>query len=376
MTNNKLYIGILTGTSMDSIDCGIFNFNNNEIKLICFQENDYPADIKNSIKNNLNDLLKNYKNHELNHYLSKRYGIIINQLLEKEGITNNKISAIGMHGQTISHFKNGTKNTSIQIGSPEILNKETNIKVISNFRQDDINNGGEGAPLAPLFHDYCFKTNNKIRIIINIGGISNISLISNNKNNNVFGFDTGPGNTLIDTWANKKYKLPYDRNGKIAYSNNYSKELLDIFLNDEFFDINAPKSTSTEYFSYDWIIKKLKLSNLNHSNGEVLSTLTKFTSISILKSIKKEFNTCDEIYICGGGAFNKYILSDIANEAKIIFSEKIVVDTTDVLGFPPKCIESGLFAWLAKSKLNEDKLDYTNITGSKEPVVLGEIFSS
>ncbi|MBT7602976.1 MAG: hypothetical protein HN574_00415 [Gammaproteobacteria bacterium] len=376
MTNNKLYIGILTGTSMDSIDCGIFNFNNNEIKLICFQENDYPADIKNSIKNNLNNLLKNYKNHELNYYLSKRYGIIINQLLEKEGITSNKISAIGMHGQTISHFKNGTKNTSIQIGSPEILNKETNIKVISNFRQDDINNGGEGAPLAPLFHDYCFKTNNKIRIIINIGGISNISLISNNKNNNVFGFDTGPGNTLIDTWTNEKYKLPYDRNGEIAYSNNYSKELLDIFLNDEFFDINAPKSTSTEYFSYDWIIKKLKLSNLNHSDGEVLSTLTKFTSISILKSIKKEFNTCDEIYICGGGAFNKYILSDIANEAKIIFSEKIVVDTTDVLGFPPKCIESGLFAWLAKSKLNEDKLDYTNITGSKEPVVLGEIFSS
>ena len=376
MTNNKLYIGILTGTSMDSIDCGIFNFNNNEIKLICFQENDYPADIKNSIKNNLNDLLKNYKNHELNHYLSKRYGIIINQLLEKEGITSNKISAIGMHGQTISHFKNGTKNTSIQIGSPEILNKETNIKVISNFRQDDINNGGEGAPLAPLFHDYCFKINDKIRIIINIGGISNISLISNNKNNNVFGFDTGPGNTLIDTWTNKKYKLPYDRNGEIAYSNNYSKELLDIFLNDEFFDINAPKSTSTEYFSYDWIIKKLKLSNLNHSDGEVLSTLTKFTSISILKSIKKEFNTCDEIYICGGGAFNKYILSDIANEAKIIFSENIVVDTTDVLGFPPKCIESGLFAWLAKSKLNEDKLDYTNITGSKEPVVLGEIFSS
>ena len=376
MTNNKLYIGILTGTSMDSIDCGIFNFNNNEIKLICFQENDYPADIKNSIKNNLNNLLKNYKNHELNYYLSKRYGIIINQLLEKEGITSNKISAIGMHGQTISHFKNGTKNTSIQIGSPEILNKETNIKVISNFRQDDINNGGEGAPLAPLFHDYCFKTNNKIRIIINIGGISNISLISNNKNNNVFGFDTGPGNTLIDTWTNEKYKLPYDRNGEIAYSNNYSKELLDIFLNDEFFDINAPKSTSTEYFSYDWIIKKLKLSNLNHSDGEVLSTLTKFTSISILKSIKKEFNTCDEIYICGGGAFNKYILSDIANEAKIIFSEKIVVDTTDVLGFPPKCIESGLFAWLAKSKLNEDKLDYTNITGSKEPVVLREIFSS
>ena len=376
MTNNKLYIGILTGTSMDSIDCGIFNFNNNEIKLICFQENDYPADIKNSIKNNLNNLLKNYKNHELNYYLSKRYGIIINQLLEKEGIISNKISAIGMHGQTISHFKNGTKNTSIQIGSPEILNKETNIKVISNFRQDDINNGGEGAPLAPLFHDYCFKTNNKIRIIINIGGISNISLISNNKNNNVFGFDTGPGNTLIDTWTNEKYKLPYDRNGEIAYSNNYSKELLDIFLNDEFFDINAPKSTSTEYFSYDWIIKKLKLSNLNHSDGEVLSTLTKFTSISILKSIKKEFNTCDEIYICGGGAFNKYILSDIANEAKIIFSEKIVVDTTDVLGFPPKCIESGLFAWLAKSKLNEDKLDYTNITGSKEPVVLGEIFSS
>ena len=376
MTNNNLYIGILTGTSMDSIDCGIFDFTSNEIKLIYFEENEYPVDIKNAIKNNYNDLVKNYKNHDLNYVLSKQYGLIVNQLLEKKGINHNEISAIGMHGQTISHSKNHNKNISIQIGCPDMLNKKTKIKVVSNFRQDDINNGGEGAPLAPLFHDLCFKKNDKIRVIVNIGGISNISLISNFKDNNIYGFDTGPGNILIDSWVKKKYSIPYDKGGLIASNNNYSKELLDIFLNDEFFNVGPPKSSSIEYFSYNWIIEKLKLSKLKHNDGEVLTTLSKFTSISILKSIKKEFNTCDEIYICGGGAFNAYIISDLTNESKNIFSKNTIVDTTNALGFSPKCIESGLFAWLAKAKLNSEKLDYTNITGSKEPIVLGKIFSS
>ena len=376
MTNNNLYIGILTGTSMDSIDCGIFNFNNNEIKLIYFEENEYPIDIKNAIKNNYNDLLKNYNNHELNYILSKHYGKIVNRLLKKKKINSNEILAIGMHGQTISHAKNNNKNISIQIGCPNTLSKETKIKVVSNFRQDDINNGGEGAPLAPLFHDFCFKKNDKIRIIVNIGGISNISLISNLKNKNVYGFDTGPGNILIDSWVKKKYSIPYDESGLIASKNNYSKKLLDIFLSDEFFNINPPKSSTIEYFSYNWIIEKLKLSKLKHNDGEVLTTLSKFTSISILKSIKKEFNTCDEIYVCGGGALNTYIITDLTNESKNIFSENTIVDTTSILGFSPKCVESGLFAWLAKAKLNSEKLDYTNITGSKKPIILGKIFSS
>ena len=374
MKKNNLYIGILTGTSMDSIDCGIFNFNKNACKMISFYENYYPEDLRNKIKENYESLKKNHKNNSLNKEIAVIYSNIINNIILKEKINKNDISAIGMHGQTISHGKINNKKFSIQLGCPRTLSSMTNIKVVSEFRQNDISNGGEGAPLAPLFHEYAFKSGNK-RAVVNIGGISNISFLSNH-NNNLFGFDSGPGNILIDSWVKKKYNLNYDVDGKLSGAHKCSEELLRIFMDDKYFKINSPKSTSTEYFNQEWILSKIKLVNSNLSNGDILATLTKLTAVSIINGIKNYWQECDEIYISGGGAFNNTIISQIKYESNKIFSNKIVIDTTDRIGFPPKTVEAGLFAWLAMSRINNQLLDYSSITGSKKPIILGEIYFS
>ena len=360
---------------MDTIDCGVFNFDNNCCNIMSFYENNYPLELKEKILTNIEALRKNSSGNPLHKELAIQYSLAINNMLNKEKINKDQIMAIGMHGQTISHIKHNNENISIQIGCPETLNSETKIKVVSEFRQHDIKNGGEGAPLAPLFHDYIFKNKDVKRIIVNIGGISNISFLTHNKNT-IHGFDSGPGNILIDLWVKKKYNLDYDDEGKISSSHKSSKELLKVLMDDNFFKIKPPKSTSTEYFSYNWIIEKLRSIDSNLSDGEVLASLTKLTSLTIVESISDHANECDEIYVCGGGALNKTIISGIRSEARKIFSDTIIVETTEKINFHPKKIEAGLFAWLAMSRVCNKKLDYTKITGSKKPKIIGEIFST
>ena len=376
MINNKLYIGILSGTSMDSIDCGIYSFHNSVFKEIAFYENDYPKSIKNEITENFSALKENYIKSEINQNLSNEFSEIIYKVLKKENIKAKDIEAIGMHGQTISHLKYKNKNISIQLGCPNVFAKNTLIKVVSDFRKHDIENGGEGAPLAPLFHDYIFKEHKKKRIIVNIGGISNISLLRNSHNSKVLGHDTGPGNTLIDSWMKNNYDNDFDKDGIIANKHHVNENLLNIFLQDNYFKKIGPKSTTTEYFCYDWIIEKIKSNKILLSKGDVLATLTELTAISITNSIKNNYSFCDEIFICGGGAFNKTLVSNIKKSAKKILRNDILVETTETLGFNPKSIEAGLFAWLAMCKVNNIKLNYTEVTGAKEPCTLGQIYNS
>ena len=375
MIDNKLYIGILSGTSMDSIDCGIYSFHNSALKEIAFYENDYPKNIKNEIIKNLETLKENYIKNEINTNLSNEYSKIINRVLKKENIQAEDIEAIGMHGQTISHLKYDNKNISIQLGSPNVFAKNTMIKVVSDFRNHDIENGGEGAPLAPLFHDYVFKEDKKKRIFVNIGGISNISLLKNSHNDKVRGHDTGPGNTLIDSWMKNNYNKNFDENGNIASKYRVDDNLLNIFLKDNYFKKLGPKSTTTEYFCYDWILEKIKSKNILLGKGDVLATLTALTAISIINSIKDNYSVCDEIFVCGGGAFNKTLISNIKEFAEEIFQTEILVDTTKILGLNPKSVEAGLFAWLAMCKINKIKLNYTEVTGAKEPCILGQVYN-
>ena len=375
MENRKIFVGILSGTSMDSIDCGIYNFCKNKLEEIAFYENKYPDHIRNKMNINLEELKKKYDESYLNVELSNEYGKIVNRILAKEKIDPKEVIAIGMHGQTISHLEHNGRNISIQIGCPKTLSKKTQIKVISDFRDHDIKNGGEGAPLAPIFHNHIFKKNDKKRIIVNIGGISNISLIESDTNMNISGFDTGPGNTLIDSWMKNNFNSNYDKNGDTANKYKINESLLNVFLEDKYFKKKPPKSTTTEYFCYKWILDKLDFNNNSYDKGVVLSTLTMLSAVSILKSIKENYAICDEIFVCGGGAFNQTLISNIKKSAEKYFSKDVLINTTKSLGFNPKSIESGLFAWLAMSRINNIELDYTNITGAKKPCILGNIYS-
>ena len=375
MKKCKIFIGILSGTSMDSIDCGIYNFCNNKLEEIAFYENKYPDHIRNKMNINLEELKKKYDESYLNVELSNEYGKIVNRILAKEKIDPKEVIAIGMHGQTISHLEHNGRNISIQIGCPKTLSKKTQIKVISDFRDHDIENGGEGAPLAPIFHNHIFKKNDKKRIIVNIGGISNISLIESDTNMNISGFDTGPGNTLIDSWMKNNFNSNYDKNGDTANKYKINESLLNVFLEDKYFKKKPPKSTTTEYFCYKWILDKLDFNNNSYDKGVVLSTLTMLSAVSILKSIKENYAICDEIFVCGGGAFNQTLIFNIKKSAEKYFSKDVLINTTKSLGFNPKSIESGLFAWLAMSRINNIELNYTNITGAKKPCVLGNIYN-
>tara|TARA_B100000575_G_scaffold117989_1_gene93941 strand:- start:1481 stop:2005 length:525 start_codon:yes stop_codon:yes gene_type:complete len=169
--------------------------------------------------------------------------------------------------------------------------------------------------------------------------------------------------------------MNYDEDGKIAAKGSSNHELIKIFLEDRYFKLKYPKSTSTEYFSYEWILKNINKSKPNLNDNDILSTLTNLTAVSIVQSIDKYSKDCKEIYICGGGANNNSIMKNIEDEAKRIISNKIIVKTTGDLNFHPKTIEAGLFAWLAMSKINNTKLDYRNITGSNMPAELGKIYS-
>ena len=377
MKKNNLYIGILTGTSMDSIDCGIYDFKDKKSEIISFSENIYPLSIKEEINNDLKNIRdkRKYKDSYAHHKLGSHYSEIINNLLNKNNIKKENISAIGMHGQTVSHIKKDNQTVSIQIGCPKTLSEKTNIRVVSDFRQSDIENGGEGAPLAPLFHDYIFNKLDTKRAIVNIGGISNISFLTS-KNNSLYGFDSGPGNTLIDSWVKDKYNLDYDIGGNIAKSHDCIDKLLKNFMMDKYFEANFPKSTSTEYFSKEWLLENLKTSSYDYSDGDILATLTNLTAFSIIQSIADNSGDCDEIYVCGGGAFNKTIIKEMEIAARKKFSRKIILATTDILGVNPKTVESGLFAWLAMAKVNNLPLDYTQVTGSNTPRTLGKIYTS
>ena len=373
MEKNNLYIGILSGTSMDSIDCGIFQFDKENFSLISFSENEYPLNIKRQIIHNQESILKDYKNSSLNTELAMEYSTIIKNLLQKDNIKKSDIKAIGMHGQTISHGEKNGKNFSIQIGCPLTLSNQTKIKVIAKFRQHDIQNGGSGAPLAPLFHEYLFQNSKTERVVVNIGGISNISCLSYGKKK-LIGFDSGPGNTLIDVWMKKKFNIDFDKDGKVAAKASSNSELIKIFLEDKYFKLKPPKSTSTEYFSYDWILKNINKSGLNLNDNDILSTLTNLTALTIVQSIHEYSKNCKEVYICGGGAKNNSIMKNIELEAKRIISDQIIIKTTSDLNLHPKTVEAGLFAWLAMSKINNIKLDYRNITGSNMPTELGKIY--
>tara|TARA_Y100000590_G_scaffold470236_1_gene662998 strand:- start:5338 stop:6468 length:1131 start_codon:yes stop_codon:yes gene_type:complete len=376
MKNQDIHIGILSGTSMDSIDCVICDFKNQGYNIIDFIEAPYPSALKAKLKSLSENDLKDRKNTDsLDIELSESYVKLIDKIIKKTKKSSEEISAIGMHGQTIAHVVHENNVNSIQIGSPEFIAKSLKINVVANFRQDDINDGGQGAPLAPLFHEYIFNKHDKNQAVVNIGGISNISFLPITKKE-IIGYDTGPGNTLIDKWMQEKYNLPYDKDGEISNSAQFSDKLLNIFLNDNYFLKTYPKSVGAEYFSLSWIEKNInKIPEFKEISPKVVaSTLAKLTSETIVSQVKNNMGNCDEIIISGGGAYNKSIVSNIKIDMEENFGKDIIVCTTKNYGFNPKTIEAGLFAWLAMCKISSTKLDYRSITGSSNIKTIGKIY--
>lgn len=405
--NEKYYniIGIMTGTSMDSIDVSFCKFQNTNLEnlktldinseiinsnlsyeLIAFQEYDFPATYKELIKNNINNQTNVGVISLLNTYLSEIFYECIKSFMNEFHIKPSEVDAISVHGQTIWHEPNGDlidgkliKHT-YQIFNGSVLAKKINLPVIFDFRSADIALGGQGAPLVPIFDYHYFGQKDKTIIAANIGGISNITILKDNKKNNTIAFDTGPGNMLIDYCMKKYFDLNYDNNGDYAAKGEVITELLDLLMDNNYFDKLPPKSTGRELFGENYLdnillkLKNNKKVNLTtpNINYDIIRTVTEFTIQSftnqILRFAKIKQNTKLKLIISGGGTYNSFLINRIKSELGGI---EVVI--SDEIGLTSKTKESIAFAFLGFLFLTNQNGNIKSVTGAKKETRLGVI---
>ena len=304
---SKLYIGVMSGTSIDSMDAVLVKIDNNSWSLINSTRRRFTP----SLREQLLILSRDKQSISLKDFIviNTKTGIefskCINQLIAYKRLKPKDIKAIGLHGQTIYHHTESRYSGSLQIGNPSVVAEKTNITVVADFRNSDIAAGGQGAPLAPAFHSWMFGSNKQKRILINIGGIANISILLNSKS--FFGYDIGPGNALLDAWIEKNKRKKYDQNGKWSNSGTPNMELLKIFKSDPFFKKIPPKSTGSHDFNLEWIQSAKKRFGQKILAKDIQSTLTLLTAELIVAAINK-YPKDSEIAFSGGGIKNLSLL--------------------------------------------------------------------
>ena len=368
-------MGLMSGTSLDGVDVVIAAINSShEFSL----HNAETFSIPEQLKKDLLALSQQRQADELDHYakldvqMGQLFADCCQRLIHKSDIAPEQIHAIGSHGQTLRHYPDSKYPTTLQIGDPNIIAQRTGITTIADFRRRDMAAGGQGAPLVPPFHQAIFKnkshSDTSNRVILNIGGIANITFLPS-ANGSVIGYDTGPGNGLMDDWCIRHFNCDYDRAGKLASQGSVDNELLSLMLNDPFFSQQTPKSTGREYFSYAWIETQLQKSP-DSSPLDLLATLLELTCLSITHEIQALTPHADEVLVCGGGVRNKQLMQRLQ-----ALSPERKVDSTEHYGLHPDWVEASAFAWLAHQTLNGLSGNLPSVTGAEDKVILGGIWA-
>ncbi len=363
------YIGIMSGTSLDGVDIAIVDFADSAgCQLIAAKTFAFP----NTLHIALSALMKHPECHlqtlgQLDTALGQFIAQVIQQFLSDQHIAPEMISAIGSHGQTIFHSPNSNMPFSLQIGNASVIAETTKITTIADFRQRDIAAGGQGAPLVPAFHAELFADPKQARTIINIGGIANITLLAQDLP--ILGFDTGPGNGLLDAWVSQQRQQSYDEGGRWAATGRCHQDLLAQMLADPYFTHSLPKSTGREYFNLLWVEQQLKRLSHPISPVDVQATLLELTACTISQDIRRYCDHVAAVYICGGGIHNHTLMQRLQQ----LLNDKLVA-STEQLGLHPDWVEATAFAWLAYRTLNQQTGSMPSVTGASRPVILGAIY--
>ncbi|MCW8964361.1 MAG: anhydro-N-acetylmuramic acid kinase [Gammaproteobacteria bacterium] len=360
------YIGLMTGTSMDGVDTVLVDIHdNNKTQLISSYEQPLTDDLRDKIigasnasADSLHDIAL------LDQELAETYATCIQSLLKQSGIKADNVQAIGSHGQTIRHCPDCQPPYTIQIGNADRLVELTGITVVSNFRQRDMAAGGQGAPLAPLFHHHLFAQPGTTRVCINLGGIANISVL--NANGLISGFDTGPANTLMDHWAMRQRGERYDKDAYWASSGRVNESLLNSLLSEPWLSRQPPKSTGPELFNLQWLDSHL--AGLDVSPVDVQRTLCEYTAMTLSDAISRYAPDSEELIVCGGGAYNPLLLERIEHH----LPDK-QLQSSEAFDMAPEWVEASMFAWLAWRTLNGLPGNVPTVTGASHEVVLGAI---
>lgn len=368
------YIGLMSGTSADGIDATLIEFDQRgQLTITGHIETPYPSDIRQSVL----DLCQPGDNEveqlgQLDQRLGHAFASAVNQLLQQCRLSANEVQGIGSHGQTVRHHPKGSIEHpfTLQIGDPNLIAELTGITTVADFRRRDMAVGGGGAPLAPAFHEAVFSSANERRVIVNIGGIANATDLGSER---ASGFDTGPGNTLMDGWIQRHHGHTYDSCGQWAQSGRIHPQLLQQLLAHPYFAALPPKSTGREDFNLHWLDAQLAVFIKTHPqerlpSEDVQATILELTATGIIEAIDRHIPRHDHLYICGGGALNTALMDRLAQLSQV------PVSTTAALGIDPQQVEGAAFAWLAKQTLHHLTGNKPAATGARKEVILGGIY--
>ncbi len=359
-----LYIGVMSGTSLDGIDISLVDIAE-QCSLIASHYIPMPSHLKDDLLalcSSSSDEIARAAQVEQQWVELSAQGIAA--LLTQTNTKSEQVRAIGSHGQTIRHEP--SQHFTVQIGNPALLAELTDICVVSDFRRRDMAAGGQGAPLVPAFHEMLFKQRNTSCAILNIGGFSNVTLLSEGLGTR--GFDCGPGNVLLDAWIQDKQDLAFDKNGDWAASGKVNDLLLEHILQEPFFNTLGPKSTGRELFNLAWLKQILDKHQLI-ANQDVQATLAQFTALTVAHSIIQAQPNTQEVWVCGGGAHN----ADLLNRLRQVLPGCYVA-ATDEIGISADWMEAMAFAWLAHCCLERIPSNRPAVTGAKGLRVLGAIY--
>ncbi|WP_273777849.1 anhydro-N-acetylmuramic acid kinase [Acinetobacter sp. GSS19] len=370
-----IYIGVMTGTSMDGVDLVAASFDPLHVHATLTVP--FAPELRDELMAlTLPDINEIDRMGKADIALAKMIGHGINTLIEKNNLDRSQIRAIGSHGQTIRHRPE--HGFTLQIGDPHLITEITQIPVISDFRRRDMAAGGQGAPLVPAFHQALFQHPDIHRVILNLGGIANVSMLPAGQPEKVYGFDTGPANILMDAWCHRYTGQPYDENGDWAAYGQPIRSLLERLGAHEYFSKEPPKSTGREDFNLEWLDEQLSdwrndldYEELEDTPENIQATLMKLTT----RAIKKAIYRCDlmdtgEVYVCGGGAYNSHLLEQLRWRLR---KHHWTVQTTEVLGLSPTWVEATAFAWLAMRFVQGQAGNLPAVTGAKGDRILGSI---
>ena len=361
------YVGLMSGTSMDGIDAAVVSFGQSSVQIVATHVESYPSALKTALLAAIRlplDVQLDVSG-ELHRDVGECFLQAARTVIEMSGVDPEQIRAIGSHGQTLRHQPNATEPFSLQIGDPDIIASGTGLTTVANFRAADIEAGGQGAPLVPSFHQWLFGSSNDDCVIVNIGGIANITVLQSD--GDAAGFDTGPGNGLMDAWIKINLDESFDRNGDWGAGGEVIEPLLAAYMDDPYFKLPAPKSTGFEYFNPHWLSR---FDCSHYSPADVQATLCELSARTIAQSIRSCAAGASNVFICGGGAHNKELMRRL--------SEQLApnpVQSTVAVGLDPDWVEAAAFAWLAMRALHGKTGNLPTVTGASAKVVLGDIHS-
>ena len=365
----------MSGTSLDGVDGVLADFSGERMRVLAHKAAPFSDALRAEfLALNASSSDEIHRGALAANGLARLYGSVVGKLLQETGLPPSAVRAVGAHGQTVRHRPgefDGTGYTT-QLNQPALLAELCGVDVVADFRSRDVAAGGQGAPLVPPFHQAFFSPYGERLAVLNIGGISNLTLLRASAENPVLGFDCGPGNALMDGWCHRHTGQHYDDGGAWAASGTVLPDLLDHMLAEPFLDRQPPKSTGRDLFNAAWLENILKTHEDRYgpaSAVDVQNTLTELTARACADALRRNMPGCTTLAVCGGGAYNRHLMQRLQ-----VLLPGCKVQSSEELGLPPLQVEAAAFAWLARQTMHRQTANLPKVTGARGARILGAIY--